>query len=769
MRDRGFNRIGWAGGSAAIALISAFAAPPALAQEQARAFDISAQPMGPALQSFARQSDREILFTSTVVGGKRSAAVRGRYEPAAALAALLRGSGLAYRATSAGAYLIEPRGDEAVAQGDEAESSEVEEIVVTAQKREQRLIDVPMSITALSEKTIERAGIQSLLDLGRAVPGLIVTESGPGQNRIFMRGVANGNSSVSLVGVYVDEMPVTGMSLGQPDLQLVDVERVEVLRGPQGTLYGQGSAGGTLRFITRNPSLSGFSGKVTAEGYSTAHGDPSVKVTGVADVTLVPDKVGLRISGTYADIGGWVDQPDAGREDINDQNLRNVRVKALVKATDDLSITGTVVVHRNQGGGIPTGADEHQNVYFPTGDPLARESVKDDYEFYNAAITYDFGGGVSLLSSTSYVHADKSTAGIALKLPGYETFNRDWFEQKTFTQELRLSASNDKGLSWVVGGYYTDDDVDRVLDIDIYVGGPAIFLSLPSRELSKSVSVFGDVSYALTDRLTLGAGARVFRDRRESEGVGKDTFESVDPRFYGSFDLTPDSKLYFNVAKGFRSGGLDVVNYGPESVWSYEVGTKGSAFDHRFRWEVAGFFSTYKDIQIFTIGSGVVGTLSNAGDAEIKGVDWSLGWQATDHLWLEVNGNLTKAEITKTAPGAITTIPGDRVDLVPEYSFALAAEYRFDWRTGAPGFARIDLNRIGPSILTDRSLGILGVESDEVTFLNARLGAEFGRYSIELFGRNLLDENGLQDPMDAIGFGSRPQPRTLGVKVAAEF
>jgi outer membrane receptor protein involved in Fe transport len=740
-------------------------------------YDIPAQDAVGALQAFARQSDRQILFPYEAASGHRTPAIRGEMTEREALARLAESAGLEVSSDDGRTITLRPKPAAPQPSGGPAEPGSavtVEELVVTANRREQQVKDVPMSVAAVSGVELERAGVETLLDLGHEVPGLTVTESGPGQNRIFLRGVANGNSSTSLVGVYVDETPVTGSSLGQLDLQLVDLQRVEVLRGPQGTLYGQGSAGGAVRFITNDPQLDDqASGWISATGYGTHRGDFSEELRGVVNVPL-GDTFAVRVSGILAQIGGWIDQPDAGREDINDQNLGEVRVKALWRPTDRLKVIGTATVHRNHGDGLTAGADENGDIFFLNGDPQAKEHLVDNYEIYNGTVTYDLDWA-TLLSSTSYIRSHKDVAGISVKLGTFESFNQDLQDNEVFTQELRLTSNGKGPVNWVAGVFYDDETLDRLLTLNQYVSGAPIgVVPLPTIDTSRSWSVYGDASYDITDRLQLGAGARYFHDARTSYNGAftlDGTFESFDPRFYASYALTPDIKLYANVAKGFRSGGFlgdgTIATFGPETVWSYEAGAKGSTGP--VRWELTGFYGRYTAIQTFVVTSTIVGGLINAGDADIWGADWLVAIDPTDNLTLEASGNFTHTEFVSILPGAVSNIVGDKLDFIPAYSFALSAEYRFHWAAEAPGFFRVDYNQIGPAPITDHSVPIVDFETDTLHFLNARLGVSHGNLRAELFGRNLLDENGMQDPLAAFGFGSRPRPRVIGVELGAAF
>lgn len=805
--------------AAALCALGTLTTVKSIAAEVSYEFNLPEQPVADALRSIGRQTTMSILFEPKAVENLRAPALRGRLSPEEAIKRVLAGTKLVVEPTATNSVVVTlpqptsrteqglstqsgaegssaavlrlaqaesaqikpaPQARESAssqkatdaAAGDRA-SSPLEEIVVTANRREQRLVEVPMSIAAVTQAEMDQRGIASLLDLGRMVPGLVVSAAAPGTSRIFLRGVTNPNNLTSQVGIYLDEIPLTGPSVAQFDVQFNDLERVEVLRGPQGTLYGQGSAGGTVRYITRKPDLEAASAELGVTGYATDGGDFSEKLNGVVNLPVIAGVLGLRLSGTLADIGGWVDQPDARRENINNQSLRNVRARALWQPHEDFAVDATVIIHRNDGDGTTNGTDENYDIFYPNGDPLTRQFFEDNYDLYNLTATYDFGA-VQLLSSTSYNEADKAGAGSRFTLPGPEILINDGFDNRSFSQEIRLTSSDESKLKWVLGGFYTDDTVDRSLLLHLFDAGvPLVDVPLPSTDKSETYSVFGDANYAVTQRLTLGLGLRYFNDDRVSETPGlslSGSFSSVDPRFYLSYALSDRVSLYANVAKGFRSGGFlgDVggSTFDPEKVWSYEIGTKGSG--GRMSWELSGYYGDYSDYQAFVLVNTVVGGVANAGDAEVKGVDWLLAYRATDNLTLQLNGNVNDGKLVTLEPGATANLKGDRLDFAHDYSVSASADYRFAW-TDMPGFARVDYNQLGPSTFTERTVGIVEVPTDTLRFLNARLGLGRGRWTAELFGQNLLGEDGQQEALAPLGLGNRPQPRTYGVTIRARF
>jgi outer membrane receptor protein involved in Fe transport len=253
------------------------------------------------------------------------------------------------------------------------------------------------------------------------------------------------------------------------------------------------------------------------------------------------------------------------------------------------------------------------------------------------------------------------------------------------------------------------------------------------------------------------------------------SFHSVDPRVYASYAVSHGIRVYANVADGFRSGGFNggygvpESTFAPEKVRSYEVGTKTSLLDGHLNTDLALFFSRYSNYQIYVNTPNGIGELENGGDAHIKGIDWSLQWQATDHLWLEASGSVTNSRFVSLVPGEITVQVGDPIDYTAEYTARVSGVYRFNLPRGTPGFARLDYSQIGPEHTTDRGEGGPPIlfESDVIHMLDARIGLNIADWSVALFATNLFHENGNEDPSAAFGMGARPRPRTFGIEVSA--
>lgn len=807
-------------------------------------FDIPPLKVEEALSKLATQTTFQLLFSYELVDSRISSAVSGKYTAADALDVLLNGTSLSGRITKRGVIIVRSAPTDkdsseeenmkinrkgigaflasifamssAVGQegqeGQVYDDFEIEEIIVTAQKREQRLIDVPMSIKAIGGAEIRQRNLDAFSDIAMAVPGLTLEDSGVGERHIILRGIANTSNpegATPTIGLYLNEAPVSGSVRSQVDLRTYDLNRIEVLRGPQGTLYGQASMGGTIRFITNKPELDRFSGRFDATVSFTEDGGTNRSIRGVANIPVKKDVFGLRVAAVFDQDAGWIDQPatdvlpSLDRKNINTQNLINVRTEALWLPADNWRIEGMVVIHRNDAGASNQGEDENGN-YTQAFERTTTPSFQDDHEIYNGTVSYDFSNA-TLMSITSYFHAKKvirefgyrfPTVDPALIPPNHVLLGLNPgegpsydFEDSSFTQEVRLTSSGDGPLTWTVGAFYQDLEIVR----GGFRDSPGVFLfgrppsdpngsifTIPrtAENTSKSTSVFGNVAYRFTNDLEVGAGVRYFdNDRKQISGDTQTaSFNSVDPRVYVSFDLSDNAKAYASAAKGFRSGGFNragIPPYDPESLWSYELGTKMNLLDNHLGLELAVYFSKYSDYFVNgilpdNIAAGDI--ITNGGEAEIKGVDLTVNFNVTDMLSIGLNANYVDAKFTEVRVLSSSHAVGDPLDGVPEYSFVLWLDRGFTWG-GKDGYVRVDYSQVGKSTRTNRSFGNwFTSQSDVINMLNVM--AEFQLTDdlfVGLYGKNLLNDRGYTDDNITIRYASRARPRTFGLKLGMAF
>jgi outer membrane receptor protein involved in Fe transport len=670
-----------------------------------------------------------------------------------------------------------------------AQDVTLEEVIVTAQKREQKLIDVPVAITALSGTELEQRGLSSVQDISFAVPGLTMREDGPGSYTIFMRGLSNQYGSDALVGVYLDEAPLSLTGFDQLDSRVMDLERVEVLKGPQGTLYGQGSVAGAIRYITHKPRLDAVEGKVEASEAFIDGGDSKESFTGVINIPLVADKLAVRVAATLEQGGGWQDQPEAGIQDGNNQDLLAVRAKVLWQISDAFTADAMVVRHRNESK-LGLGY-ENPDRTITVGVDRARVLIPKefDYDLYNLNLVYDFGGA-QLLSATTYI--DHHHQYPFSYIGGPQTFyegalegtDKRYTRAHATTEELRLTSSGEGPWTWTVGAFYKSlgDQLEAYYDT-LYAGTYFPEAYYLDRNTSESYALFTDVGWRITERFAVGAGVRYFEeDKTTFDGTleESDSFDSVDPRVYASFKLAQNTNLYASIAKGFRSGGFnrgDLPNSDPESLWSYELGVKGQSANGTVGFEAAVYYSDYSDM----LRRGLVlvpdaqpqfqQLTSNIGTVEVKGVEGGITVRATEKLVLNATASYIDSEITDVNATDATNIAGDPVDYVPELSYTLGAQYHFD--LGAlPGYVRVDYSYRDAVSYVDRSsfpAANVPQFSDDIGLVDARIGLDWNQAWFEIYGMNLTNENKWIDPYHDWTNANRTRPRAIGVKVGYNF
>lgn len=676
------------------------------------------------------------------------------------------------------------------AQSADADEFSFEEIIVTANKREQRLIDVPMAISTMQGTELEQRGIDSIQDLSFAVPGLTMREDGPGSYQVFLRGLANAYGGGSLTSIYQDEIPMVLTGYDILPTRTLDIARIEVLKGPQGTLYGQGAVGGAIRYITNRPNLSEFEGSVGADVYTVDSGALGLGVTGIVNVPITEDKLALRVATEFRNGGGWQDQPGAGIEDGNGEDLTHVNAKLLWKPSDELDVLLNYISY-NAEYELGQGYENADRTVYVALDSATRLQPKIwDYEIYSLEVTYDLGFA-ELLSSTTYAEMDHSypfsyfggpetvyAGGLAGISPRFNPGDQ-------FTQELRLTSTGDGPFQWTIGGFYRDLERGLVVENGITFFGGAVFnFDYTSDNTSESISLFADASYQLSEKLNIGVGLRYFEDDQtellagEPE-VSEATFDSVDPRVYLSYAVTDDVNVYASVSKGFRSGGFNgfgLPTFDPEKVYSYELGTKGTFLDGNLYVDLAGFYTKYDNMQVRSLilvggGVGLTSLISNIGEGEVKGLELSFNWKATDALTISGMGTIIDAEITEAGEGGIFA-DGDPIDYVADESFTLSANYDFNWSDELEGFARVDYSYRAEVPYTEReSFPAENVPqlSDKISLVNARLGMRHENVSFELYATNLFNVNKWVDPYHAWRNANRTKPRTVGVNVGLDF
>lgn len=731
---------------------------------------------------------------------KSSASTISGLDLNASSAAAGSASALPDKKTRAAAVLPEqPRAELTLAEADAGPlgtSGSLNEIIVTAQKYRQRAFDVPISLAVIDASALQNTQVTNLGDLMSYVPGLTVEDTGIAV-RISIRGISDLDGSGALVGSYLDDADVTTDGTVGLDLSTNDLARVEVLRGPQGTLYGEGSEGGTIRYITNKPNLNAFEMNADVTAVFDQYGAPGERIQAVVNTPVVHDELGVRIAASLDHDGGWIDQPAANLKNVNSRDVADVRAEGRWRPAPELTADVMEVIHRSTIGPV-TGEDSNGN-YTQAFSLTTTPSQVTNYNVSNVTLTWQ-PGGVDLLNSTTYISLYNVVKNMGLigqfaappPAPLFEAYypvNASNAAYQLFSDEVRLSSSGAGPMRWTVGAFYRRYN-STGLPFPAYFGfdgpgGPPLPAPVPfpsSFLRSKSWSGFGDASYLLFDRLTVGAGVRYFRDSETALATfdtqeQAETFSSVDPRFYLRYGLSKDVNIYASVAKGFRSGGFNAAGqpeYSPEDVWTYELGTKMRLFEHSLalNWDI--FLSNYRNYQSVGLqpppNPYLLTTTQNAGTARIKGVEADLMWSPVTSWRFGLSGDYIDARfVTITAQQAEFDV-GDPLNLVARYQATGSVEKDFSWLDRA-GSARLDYSQRASTPYRNRSLGDwFYSQSDYIHLLNFNCSLQWSEnLRLGVFAQNLLNDRGYIGALVIEADAPREAPRTFGVNFDARF
>lgn len=622
------------------------------------------------------------------------------------------------------------------------------EIVVTAQKREEKILDIPQSVTVVGGDTLERQHAVTFSDYLSQVPGLSLEQPEPGVSRLVLRGVNTGGVS-STVAVYVDETPFgssTGLVNGAilaGDFDTFDITRIEVLRGPQGTLYGASSLGGVLKFVTNTPEL----GKVSARGRAGLEfvdgGGTGYNVSVAGNLPL-GDIAAVRASGFYRKDAGWIDGTGSdtnflgvsalGGKEINESKVWGGRGSILFKPTADLSIRLSAIAQHIESGASST-VDVNPDNYFPVDGKLRQTRYFKDpnqikYRLYNGTLDYDFGFA-SLTSSTSFGKSDQTfsvdvvpiygtflNAALGFLVPGQVIgpFEDQQTRLKKFTQEVRLASPSSETFEWMVGGYYTHEEglIHQFLgSVDLETGDSLGFpflddlatVSLDSKY--KELAGFANVTWHVTDRFDITAGGRIAKNEQSARQISESalgfadnadfTIKSDESVFTYAisprFELNDQTAIYARIAKGYRPGGPNVIppstpdvpfTFKSDTITSFEGGLKKD-LGHGASFDLSAFYLNWKDIQLYSFVNGF-GINVNGGTASSAGVEGQLTLHPLQGLSLNVNGAYTNAHLTEDTPPLAGGFNGDRLPYVPKVSVSVNADYEWHLTDSATAY-----------------------------------------------------------------------------------
>ncbi|MGB6486319.1 MAG: TonB-dependent receptor [Steroidobacteraceae bacterium] len=734
--------------------------------------------------------------------------------------------------------------DDAATQVQTQTAATLQEVVVTAQKRQETLHNVPMGVTAITSADIQSMHLIDFADLETQVPGLSVELVAPGLDRLTIRGENVGGVG-STVTTYIDDVPFgssNALANGEGttgDFDTWDLERVEVLRGPQGTLYGAGSEGGLLKYVTNPPDPTKFAAAFELGDEDVAHGDDAPSYKAMLNLP-VGGSAAFRLDGFYTRMPGYVDDPQLGESDVNRGYNEGGRASFLVNVTDNFSIRLTAF-----GQTMHTDGSPEIDVFGGAGTPLtppADELQPDDgnynqhrfinepstfkYDIYSGTLDWNLGWG-TLTSVTSYgkttqdqfTDATSTAAAPGLSFgvltdsllpPGTNAGVAETSDLviDKLTQEVRLASSTGQPLEWQAGAFFTRESSTLPQTLPSFIIPTLAPTGLPSLEnanldaLYREWSAFAQIDYHFIPAFDVALGGR-WSENKQSENevlggllvsptqttggasTGTDFTYSVAPRWH----VSQDTMAYVRVASGYRPGGPNALppitptgvgrTYQADSTVNYEIGVKSNLLDNRLSVDVDAFQINWKKIQLFEFVDDF-GINANGGTATSKGLEWTLGLTPVNGLTFTLAGAYVNAYLTEDAPAA-GGANGDQLPYAPKWSNSLDANYT--WRAFADysAFAGATWSYIG-SRASDFST-TEAVAGGAVVFeanprpdlggyntLNLRAGIDNGRWTFELYCKNIADTRGLTfyTNTGTPNFGGAigiQEPRTIGATI----
>lgn len=673
----------------------------------------------------------------------------------------------------------------------------MDEIVVTAQKRAQPLQDVPLSISALTAEQIEKRGFDGFTDYARSVPGLSFVDRGSGRNKITLRGVSTGvdQNHQSPVGIYIDETPVSFPN-NEPDLRLYDVERIEVLRGPQGTLYGAGSMGGTIRMITTKPKLDRIEASVSGSLSTTRHGDESVALNGMINVPLATDKVAMRTVFYYRNEGGFVDNTQLGKSNVNDAETWGARFALKMAPSETFDATATVLLQRSDFGGTqeidPTLAGLSQR-------RAVAELRSDDLTVYSLVLHNDFGWA-DLVSTTSYLDRKINdnrdvTAFLGVPVP---VWLNNVVPDKNFVQEIRLASPSGGTIEWIAGLYYSrrKNSLYQLAWHGGLFGIPTTTPLLDSdiNNVTKQYAAFGELGVNVTDALKITGGLRAFKVKERfskvSDGIiaggfssdtGNSSESKINPKINISYKATPDILVYAQAAQGFRVGGPNTTipplggvsapaTFDSDSLWNYEIGVKSDLLGGKATFNASLFYIDWTDIQVTVTRPDGFSYVTNGDKATSKGAEAELTLRPVPGLELGATLAYTDASLAAdSASGA--GFKGDRIPAVPKWSYDIFGRYSVPLSDTLSGYMQANIQHVGGSYNGFPSDVPAPDLQHSYELANAKVGVETGDIDISLFVNNLFGKRAELFVDTTLGDQriNVNRPRTFGISASKRF
>jgi len=710
-----------------------------------------------------------------------------------------------------------------MAMAQDANVVKLDEVVVTAQRRSENLQKTPLTVSAVTGDKLESQGIKTVVDLSAQVPALQISSSGSGAAVVFLRGIGSTNTTevgdpavaYHIDGIYIARSTSVGALF-------YDIDRVEVLRGPQGTLYGRNATAGAINVITKQPKFA-FEGN----GSLDVGNYGAITTSGMVNVP-VSDTIAVRAAFQQSRHDGYVKAlnkgPGTGGNDRYDQDDKSARIQLLWKPSDDFTLhLGADYLHQGGAGG----GDKTYGTALATSDPWTCNCATNIYrnnKFFGAHAQADLDlgfGTLTYLTGYNFSRLDRNGENASTGAPNF-------FKGKDYTWSHELRLGGDTGnLKWVVGLYRFTEDNN--VDFRVFLATNS-YLSFIQPEVSaKSVAAFGQGTYAVTDRFRVTGGLRYTEDHKARDGgtfltnsagaitsvvvknLADAKWNATNWKIGADFDLTDSSMLYANMATGYKAGGyfdgVGANTYEPEKITSYEAGVKNRFFANRLQLNATAFLYDYKDFQVSAVGviAGQNATVTlNADKARVYGVEFesslvvtendrldaTLGWlhaEYTDFVlprgdaFANNNANAAvpacfKANFTLAAPRS-TDFSGCRMARTPEWSLNVGYQHTWAMESGARLVGRVQTHYESGKNLEYHGFAQNKQDGFTKSDVSLTYSSADDRWSLQGYVRNIENDDvrTASSPNSTTGLSTNGNgefyapPRTFGLRLGVNF
>ena len=775
----------------------------------ARIYNIPAQSLNAALLSLATQADISIGLANVSLVNRVSRQLAGSDTVEGALRRLLAGTGLSFDMVDSSTWRIFEL--KVAAAAPERETTVpliaplIEEITVTAGKRADSLQATPISVAAVTGSTVTAYGLRSSRDVTSLVAGLTTTNQAPGKNKFIVRGLSDGpftGNTQSTVGVYVDETRAI-FNAPDPNLLLVDIDRVEVIRGPQNTLYGAGSIGGLVRLITRQPTFGTFEMQATTDGSGAGRADASGSSSAVTNIPALGDRLAVRTVAYARRDGGYINDTFRNVHHINGSDTYGGRTAARFSLSQDWTVRAGAVfqsIHNDD-----TQYSDAMAPRFARATLLAEPS---NNRFFDVTFTVEGElGWADIVSSGAWI-AHRATATydasqalpVLLQEPPQPTVYNQNNHYETFTNETRLVSPPGKKWRWLTGVFVSHRNNSSELTLTRLDRTPRfVFYSKNRLDHGTEIAAFGEATYAFDSHISLTAGLRGYRSTQTTSAdnselidvgpavaFGENSKSGVTPKAGISYQPDPTMLYYAQVTQGFRMGGINIAaaiapritsggraltasNFDSDRLWNFEIGTKAALWNQRAIINATTFYELWYNTQADLIRPSGIGFTANVGDVRNYGFELDVTVVPTQQFQILANVSWSHPTLTRNS-GALANSVTDRLPTPPRFSGTVAAQYDVPLEGNASAYVNLKYGVKGKAKLSHGLMPASAVNAYHI--IDLRTGVQRGHWNVAAYIENITDNaTNTYAFGNPFSLGRIPQvipsrPRTFGMNVA---